>query len=74
MTRPTESAINEFHVVRQHSGRAFIRIPVGDPNAEIALAIKSLADGLINLSTGLRATYMLLEEVKGLLQKQAGKP
>ena len=39
-------------------------------DAELGEAVKKLAQGLFFEAIGLRATYILLEEVKALLQRQ----
>lgn len=71
---PTEMAKLLF----ENAGR-FAQAPVmrngSDPRdiKDIAAAVRDTADGLQNLAVGLRATYILLEEVKGLLADQNRK-
>jgi hypothetical protein len=36
----------------------------------MAVALYELGDGLENLTTGIRATYILLEEVKRMLEQR----
>jgi hypothetical protein len=72
---PTESA--EMHF-RQAAGSALVSkqktrglINAASPNPEqyaqflLADAVSELAQGLSDLAVGLRATYILLEQVKG---------
>jgi hypothetical protein len=68
--RPTDQA----HVLFQ-TASMMAHWTVTDNNApqyaqNLGAAIRNTADGLDSLATGLRATYMLLEEVKTLLQRQ----
>jgi hypothetical protein len=68
--RPTELAESYF---RQAQG-SLTRGMLSDKNdstttAELA-GLVNLMEGLVHLSTGLRATYILLEEVKRLLEQQ----
>jgi hypothetical protein len=74
MGRPTELAIMNFTSAGQAADAA-VNLAVskhdtGKPEAEwhhdleLAKAIRAMALGLTQLSTGLRATYMLLEDVQ----------
>jgi hypothetical protein len=78
MGRPTDDAIEKFNKAAfwADSGKSMLmQIGVGggqeiDKRMEKAVqhaqfnAMMELANGLSNLATGLRATYILLEEVK----------
>lgn len=67
--RPTDSAKFHFGVAQSHSRLAH-QIAAKDKGNEgmykshVVVAINELADGLSDLTTGIRATYILLEEVK----------
>jgi hypothetical protein len=65
--RPTEEAERSF----TYATNKFASIPSqGDVHAQNN-ALNNLANGLLHMNRGLRATYMLLEEVKTLLERQA---
>ena len=64
--RPTDKAIKDFGVA---ANKAYLAASMKDP-VQLAWAVNKLADGLIDMATGMRATYILLEEVKGLLLRQ----
>lgn len=69
-TRPTELAESYF---RQAQG-SFTRGMLSEKNdstttSELA-GLVNITEGLVHLSTGLRATYILLDEVKRLLEQQ----
>lgn len=64
--RPTDKAIQDFGVA---ANKAYLAATMKDP-VQLAWAVNKLADGLIDMATGIRATYILLDEVKGLLQRQ----
>lgn len=71
MGRPTEDA--EFHFKRAQG--IFVRAMLDEKSATPAMSefaghINAM-DGLVHLSVGLRAVYLLLEEVRNLLQRQA---
>lgn len=76
--KPTESARVHFGIAQTHSRMAH-QIAAKDKGDEgmyrsnISVAIYELADGLNDLTTGIRATYILLEEVKRLLERQQGR-
>lgn len=76
--RPTDKAFYAFEFAK-NSANNFNRgksVPADQQFMFIALA--KMAEGLQHLSTGIRATYILLEEVKTQLDRQnaggAGKP
>lgn len=66
MSRPTQIASGHFQRAMQQSYEAAEFKDI----ARLAGAVNALASGLDNMNTGLRATYMLLEEVKELLKPQ----
>lgn len=76
--RPTESAKMHFGIAQTHTRMAH-QIAAKDKGddgmykSNVAVAIYELADGLNDLTTGIRATYILLEEVKRLLEQQKGR-
>lgn len=77
MARPTDDAINNFTLAGQHIKTAGQRIKhnpsVADKqfaDNELAYGLFYIAAGLSALSTGLRATYILLEEVKAAAQQR----
>ena len=76
--RPTDSAKIHFGIAQTHSRMAH-QIAAKDKGddgmqkSHVAVAIYELADGLNDLTTGIRATYILLEEVKRLLEQQKGR-
>ena len=83
MTRPTESAKTHFDYAVRTAKAAAVTLGKNDlisPN-EMQLgnynhvaAVAHMAKGLSDLSVGLRATYILLEEVKNLLERQRRQP
>jgi hypothetical protein len=73
MARPTEDAIFLFDTARDSAQRALTQ--GGGKNAFsvptlTAHAVFCIAQGLSSLSTGLRATYIKLEEVEAQIRKQ----
>jgi hypothetical protein len=72
MGRPTDDAINYFANAKLRSRDArSLRIggKSNEAEKEDALAFEEMLSGLQSLARGLRATYILLEEVKGMLQR-----
>lgn len=78
--RPTDKAKAHFILASSKSGQAHFalgRLPAGSnqfPDEQraawlLASAVSNIASGLEQLSSGLRATYMLLEEVNRKLPK-----
>lgn len=69
--KPTEEAEHYFF---QAQG-AFTRGMLSDRNDSITsgqlAGLVNAMQGLVSLSVGVRATYLLLEEVKALLQRQS---
>jgi hypothetical protein len=81
MTRPTDSAKDNFTIADTHIAMAGIKLkgviaPQGFDEtrhqAELDMwrGLWIMNKGLIDLATGLRATYMLLEEVKASLPRK----
>ena len=80
MSRPTDEAKARFTEADMEIAKAGMRLKVVKPapgdearhEAELDLwrGLWLTNKGLIDLATGLRATYMLLEEVKSLLVKK----
>jgi hypothetical protein len=67
--RPTDSAKANFRLAQDAYRRAG-RGDAKDFQLFTSAANLRLCEGLTDLSTGVRATYLLLEEVKGLLERQ----
>src|SRR6187402_1231997 len=67
--RPTDKAIKDFG---RAANKSYLAATMKDP-VQLAMAVNALADGLIDLATGLRATYIANDEVKGLLQQRKGQ-
>jgi len=70
MSRPTEDAEAKFQQARVVLGHSILKIPADSENVAQNGALINIAEGLIHLSVGLRATYILLEDVKRLLQQK----
>ena len=69
--RPTESAQIWFTSATHHYQQAIVYDKdVHTPETYMSFAGIDLAKGLKELSVGLRATYLLLEEVKRMLVEQ----
>jgi hypothetical protein len=63
MARPTEEAERYFIQAQNATTRGILNAK-NDPTAvDTFAALSNLAQGLANLAVGVRATYMLLEEV-----------
>ena len=72
MATPTENAEVAFEVAGSNFQAAASRLQLGnDKNALflIASGLSQQADGLKDLTVGVRATYILLAEVKRLLEQ-----
>ena len=73
--RPTDQARVYFGMA-QTSTKLAHQISMQDKSLEgmyksyVVVSINDLASGLSELATGIRATYILLEEVKRLLERQ----
>jgi hypothetical protein len=81
MTRPTDSAKAKFSEADLYIARAGLKLkgvsaPQGFDEArhlaelDMWRGLWIMNGGLIDLATGLRATYMLLEEIKASLPKK----
>ena len=78
MARPTEEAKHQFAQVEKWAARAQSSYGTPGTNAsdkvradrEAMRALIAMASGLSHLSDGLRATYILLEQVKSKLDNQ----
>ena len=68
--RPTESAQAFFRLAQENFRQAAVKADVASPLLHEALGNLQLARGMSDLSVGLRATYMLLDEVKSMLKRQ----
>lgn len=73
--RPTEKAARAFGRVKTHSRLAHtestkLKGVEQMYRSNVAVSIHDLGEGLENLTTGLRATYILLEEVKRMLEQR----
>lgn len=73
--RPTDIAKNSFGRVKMHSNMAHTEaIKIKGPEAmyrsHTSVALNELGAGLEAMTVGLRATYLLLEEVKRLLEQR----
>ena len=73
--KPTDIARSSFGRVKTHSRLAHVesaKSTGGDAmyRSHIAVSINELGAGLEALTTGLRATYILLEDVKRMLEQR----
>jgi hypothetical protein len=73
--RPTEKAGNNFGRVKTHSRMAHsesTKLKGAEQmyRSNLAVAMYELGEGLENLTTGIRATYILLEDVKRMLEQR----
>ena len=62
--RPTEMAEFMFRISGDSAQRVLNNPDQNDKINDLAAAVRDLAGGLQNMNTGLRATYILLEQVK----------
>ncbi len=70
MSKPTETAEYNFKSAQSSFTRGILNAG-SDLNAMDTFAgLQHIADGLVNLAIGLRATYLLLEEVNRKLDQQ----
>ncbi|RFB79711.1 hypothetical protein [Methylovirgula sp. 4M-Z18] len=73
MSKPTEEAEYNFRNAQRSFTRGILNAG-NDLNATDTFAgLQYIAEGLVNLATGLRATYLLLEEVNRKLDRQAAR-
>jgi hypothetical protein len=69
MARPTETAEDAFQFAMHELQQ--VKTAMNDPvNMHLTAALSNMAFGLKNLSIGVRATYMLLEEVQKDLRRR----
>ena len=73
--RPTESARASFGRAKTNARMAHgesTKLKGADQmyRSHLAISVYDLAEGMESLTTGLRATYLLLEEVKRLLEQK----
>jgi hypothetical protein len=74
MSKPTEEAEYYFYQAQGIFSQAMLRETGATAlSSEFAGHVNAM-QGLAHLSVGLRATYLLLEEVRNLLQRQGGLP
>jgi len=75
MAKPTEDAESLFRTARTNFMTSAGKPEAGKDLKSFALSmgLEALAQGLIYLSVGLRATYIKLEEVEGLIRRQGGQ-
>ena len=70
MAGPTNEAERYFSQAQGVFTRGLLATKDSDIRDEFA-GLSNMAQGLANLAVGVRATHMLLDEVKTLLQRQA---
>ena len=68
-TRPTDSALTHFRMAGRYAGTAGRKSVVspdkiGEFNLDMSIAFNELASGLVDMTQGLRATYLLLEKLE----------
>lgn len=64
VARPTENAEYHFNNARMSLARLVLDEPALSPAGTTAAALINIAEGLMHLSVGLRATYNEVQEVK----------
>lgn len=69
MPRPTEIAESHFRSSWIGAGRLLSKLPADSPLMPMAGVLYNMGQGLEQLSVGLRATYIELEEIKRILQQ-----
>jgi hypothetical protein len=74
MATPTEMATSYFQMGASRFQANVNRNGVSEADYANNMGQLDIAHGLIHLSTGIRATYVLLEEVKAMLQRQNQAP
>lgn len=73
--RPTEKAASSFGRAKlnarmAHSESTKLKGAEQMYRSHMAISLHDLSEGLENLTTGIRATYILLDEVKRLLEQR----
>jgi hypothetical protein len=71
--KPTEKASGIFEFAKNTARNFNVAHPHHDLNF-VCMAVGDLAEGLQHMNTGIRATYILLDEVKTLLLRQNSAP
>jgi hypothetical protein len=72
--KPTEKAEFSFMTASRWFASIVAEKNTGVQLSLLAQGLGVLTTGLIHMSTGLRATYMLLEEVKAAADRQRAQP
>jgi hypothetical protein len=75
--RPTEKANMSFEFAKNSANNFKLNKTIPADQQFMFTCLAKLAEGLQQMNTGLRATYILLEEVKAQLDRQnagIGKP
>jgi hypothetical protein len=67
MSRPTELAESYFRQAQGSLTRGMLSDKIDSTTTSELAGLVNIAEGLVHLSTGVRATYILLEEVQRLL-------
>ncbi len=70
MSSPTKAAEDAFNFAKQSFGKLQHSDDKGLQTMNMSRGLLNLAAGLENLSKGVRATYMLLEEIQKEMQQQ----
>ena len=73
MAKPTELAESYFRQAQGSFTRGVLKGSEQSKDSvdlQVAAGLVNAMEGLVHLSTGVRATYILLEEVKGLRRHQ----
>ena len=70
MSKPTENAQMRFQRASQILANSILQTPAESPTIASNGALIEIAYGLMELSVGLRATYILLEDVKQSLHRR----
>lgn len=71
--RPTDKASYSFEFAK-NSANNFNLGSVSNDQKFLFTTLAKIAEGLQHMTKGMRATYILLEEVKELIQRQQGSP
>ena len=73
--RPTEQAEQYFSMALQFAAGVGEKVPDDEETArqDFRTALSMLAHGLRELSIGLRATYLEIEQVKELIRRQSSQ-
>jgi hypothetical protein len=71
MTRPTETAQSDFGYAFDHFKTVAQLSKIDSPEHGLAMGLTEMCTGLQELSSGVRATYMVLEEIRRMLQRSS---